>query len=255
MARKGIAVLVVGVVGFVAAAGVPTPGSAGPVAKESTAWFTLRGKVTRVVDGDTLHVRVGAKTEKVRLIGIDAPEQGACYAVQASAALRTLAFSKRVKLTGDRTQSRRDRYNRLLAYVTLPNGTDAGKYLLLRGYAVVYETTPPFARYPAYSNAAADASEAGAGLYPTCHGGEQPPPVTTSTTTTGTTPVLPVAPLPPPPPSGNCAPSYPDVCIPPPPPDLDCGQISHRSFRVIYTVASPDPHRFDGDRDGVGCES
>jgi hypothetical protein len=24
---------------------------------------------------------------------------------------------------------------------------------------------------------------------------------------------------------------------------------------VIYTVPSPDPHRFDGDRDGIGCES
>ena len=256
MARKGIAALLLGVVGFVAAAGVPTPGSAGPAADASTAWFTLRGKVTRIVDGDTLHVRVGAKTEKVRLIGIDAPEQGACYAGQSAATLRTLAFNKRVKLTGDRTQSRRDRYKRLLAYVTLPNGTDAGRHMLLWGYAVLYETDPPFARYPAYSNAAAEASEAGAGLYPICIGGEEPPPATTSTTTTtGTTPVLPVAPLPPPPPSGNCAPSYPDVCIPPPPPDLDCGQISHRSFRVIHTVASPDPHRFDGDRDGVGCES
>lgn len=48
----------------------------------------------------------------------------------------------------------------------------------------------------------------------------------------------------------NCSPSYPDVCIPPPPPDLDCGDISHRNFRVLQ----PDPHRFDGDRDGIGCE-
>ena len=58
----------------------------------------------------------------------------------------------------------------------------------------------------------------------------------------------------PPPVAGNCAASYPDVCIPPPPPDLDCGQISFKRFRVVYNVASPDPHGFDGDRDGVGCE-
>lgn len=45
------------------------------------------------------------------------------------------------------------------------------------------------------------------------------------------------------------------LCIPPPPPALDCGQISYRNFRVIYTVPNPDPHRFDGDRDGIGCES
>jgi beta-lactamase superfamily II metal-dependent hydrolase len=49
----------------------------------------------------------------------------------------------------------------------------------------------------------------------------------------------------------NCDPSYPDVCIPPPPPDLDCGDIPYRRFRVL----PPDPHRFDGDKDGVGCES
>jgi hypothetical protein len=48
----------------------------------------------------------------------------------------------------------------------------------------------------------------------------------------------------------NCHPSYPDVCIPPPPPDLDCPQIPQRRFRVV----PPDPHRFDGDRDGIGCE-
>jgi micrococcal nuclease len=48
----------------------------------------------------------------------------------------------------------------------------------------------------------------------------------------------------------NCDPSYPDVCIPPEPPDLNCGDIPHRRFRVI----EPDPHGFDGDNDGVGCE-
>lgn len=56
---------------------------------------------------------------------------------------------------------------------------------------------------------------------------------------------------PPPPPPGNCDPAYPDVCIPPPPPDLDCVDISYRNFRVL----PPDPHRFDGDRDGIGCET
>ena len=48
----------------------------------------------------------------------------------------------------------------------------------------------------------------------------------------------------------NCDPSYPDVCIPPSPPDLDCGEIQYRNFKVL----TPDPHRFDGDKDGIGCE-
>jgi len=49
----------------------------------------------------------------------------------------------------------------------------------------------------------------------------------------------------------RCDPSYPTVCIPSPPPDLDCGDIPHTNF----TVRPPDPHRFDGDGDGVGCET
>ena len=57
------------------------------------------------------------------------------------------------------------------------------------------------------------------------------------------------------PPPKNCAASYPDVCIPPPPPDLDCKDIPYRNFRVIYNVPAPDPHHFDGDHDGIGCES
>lgn len=48
----------------------------------------------------------------------------------------------------------------------------------------------------------------------------------------------------------KCDASYPDVCIPPPPPDLDCRDITYRRFRVIGN----DPHGFDGDKNGIGCE-
>ena len=75
------------------------------------------------------------------------------------------------------------------------------------------------------------------------------------TTAPGPAPAPPPAPAPapapaPPPQASNCDPSYPDVCIPPPPPNLNCADIPHRRLRVL----PPDPHRFDGDRDGVGCE-
>lgn len=50
---------------------------------------------------------------------------------------------------------------------------------------------------------------------------------------------------------GNCDPSYPDVCIPPYRPDVDCGEIAFTNFRVTGS----DPHGFDGDNDGIGCES
>ena len=49
----------------------------------------------------------------------------------------------------------------------------------------------------------------------------------------------------------KCDSSYPNNCIPSPPPNLNCGDISEKSFKVL----SPDPHGFDRDGDGIGCES
>jgi uncharacterized protein YraI len=51
----------------------------------------------------------------------------------------------------------------------------------------------------------------------------------------------------------DCDPSYPGVCIPPKSQvgDLDCGEIAYRRFRVTGS----DPHGFDRDNDGIGCES
>ncbi len=52
------------------------------------------------------------------------------------------------------------------------------------------------------------------------------------------------------PPRKNCDPYYPMLCIPPGSYDLDCPDISAGRFPVL----PPDPHRFDGDGDGIGCE-
>jgi len=49
----------------------------------------------------------------------------------------------------------------------------------------------------------------------------------------------------------RCDESYPDVCIPEYPPDLDCDQIPFSNFIVI----GEDRHGFDGDGNGIGCES
>ena len=51
--------------------------------------------------------------------------------------------------------------------------------------------------------------------------------------------------------SGDCDPAYPTVCIPSSPPDLDCGDIPYKRFEVL----PPDPHDFDREGDGMGCES
>jgi hypothetical protein len=48
----------------------------------------------------------------------------------------------------------------------------------------------------------------------------------------------------------SCHSSYPDTCIPPPPPNLNCDDVEETNFEVVGS----DPHGFDGDNDGVGCE-
>jgi hypothetical protein len=47
----------------------------------------------------------------------------------------------------------------------------------------------------------------------------------------------------------NCDKSYPDVCISPPPPYLSCDELSVSRFKVF----GDDPHGFDPDHDGLGC--
>lgn len=212
-----------------------------------TGRFASSGTVIRVVDGDTLDVRlVGGRRERVRLIGIDTPELGSaeCFGSQATVRARRLAQGRRVRLIGDATQDTRDKYRRLLAYVVLPARRDLGRQLIADGFAKVYVYDRPFQRLGSYRAAERAARGGGRGLWTRCAPGGQPPP--------GPPPPGP-PPSPPPPPGGNCHASYPTVCIPPPP-DLDCGQIAHRGFRVRHDVPSPDPHGFDGDRDGIGCE-
>ena len=75
----------------------------------------------RVVDGDTIHVEVDGRREKVRYIGVDTPESVKpgtpveCFAKRASAFNRHLSRAQRVRLVPD--AEHRDRYGRLLAYV------------------------------------------------------------------------------------------------------------------------------------------
>jgi hypothetical protein len=71
-----------------------------------------------------------------------------------------------------------------------------------------------------------------------------PPPRPTTPTTTTTTTTTTTAPP-------DCHPSYPDFCIPPPPPQLNCDDVSGSHFTVI----GEDPHNFDGNGDGVGCQT
>jgi micrococcal nuclease len=119
---------------------------AGGAQTASSGAFRLRGTVTYVVDGDTVHVAVAGRDERVRLIGIDTPEVGQCDSAKATALARRLAQGRPVTLVGDATQATRDRYGRLLAYVVLPGGRDLGYQELARGYGRVYVYDRPFQR-------------------------------------------------------------------------------------------------------------
>jgi endonuclease YncB( thermonuclease family) len=196
--------------------------------------FTYRGTVTNVVDGDTLDVRLASgKRERIRLIGIDTPERGACYAGKATERARQLAMSKPVVLRGDPSQDTRDRYGRLLAYVWIPGGKDLGYQLVAGGFAKVYVYRDAFQRLPAYRNAEAAAKRVSGGQWKGCAIPPPPPP-------------------PPPPPSGStCHASY-SPCLPVVD-DLDCADIRALGVAPVRVLGS-DPYRLDGDNDGWGCE-
>ncbi|MGH7589002.1 MAG: thermonuclease family protein [Gemmatimonadota bacterium] len=205
--------------------------------------------MARVIDGDTL---VCEENERVRLLLIDAPEaeQGP-FGPAAEAFLSTLLPpGTRVRLETDVDPY--DRYDRRLAYVYLADGRIVNRMMVRQGFAVP-TVVPPNVRYIESIRAAADSARAaGIGLWAVSAFSCAPGEFRDGTCGAGTgVAVQPVAALSAVPPGANCEASYPDVCIPSPPPDLDCGDIPHRRFRVIR----PDPHRFDGDHDGLGCES
>lgn len=126
----------------------------------------------RVVDGDTITVGWEGDVEYVRLIGIDAPEENdpggpECFATESTNHLQELLETGVVTLHFDESQGLRDKYNRLLAYVELPDGTDLGYIMLRDGYAREYTVALPYERTELYTTAEQDASTATRGLWGT----------------------------------------------------------------------------------------
>lgn len=123
--------------------------------------------VVGVVDGDTLKVRVGAKTERVRVIGIDTPELASreCYAQQASSTMQSLVQSTKVRLVADPTQANRDRYDRLLRHVLLADGRSVAQLLIAGGFGREYTYDRAYYGQAAYRKAQASAREAHLGIW------------------------------------------------------------------------------------------
>jgi micrococcal nuclease len=131
------------------------------------------GRVVKVVDGDTIHVYVGGRREKVRYIGVDTPEtkhptKGVqCYGRAAAAFNERLVGGKRVRLVRDVEQ--RDRYGRLLAYVyRVRDGLFVNAELARLGYAQPLSIAPDVRYAARFTALAREAREAGRGLWSTC---------------------------------------------------------------------------------------
>ena len=135
--------------------------------------------VVRVVDGDTVRVRVDDSEQSVRMIGIDTPETHGrgglreCFGREASAhTSKLLPAGTTVRLVRD--VEARDRYGRLLAYVYRDDGTFVNLVLARDGFAAPLTIPPNVAHRDQIAAAAAEAREQDRGLWSSCGGADTP---------------------------------------------------------------------------------
>ncbi len=180
------------------------------------------GVVNRVVDGDTIEV---SGVGRVRLHGIDAPELAQPYGPEASEYLRQRLEGRRVELV----PTERDRYGRIVAWVSVPEGGSAQEELLAAGLAWWYEEYAPEAARLA--EAEGSARDAGRGLW-----AQQDPT-----------------------PPWEWRHRRRSSDLPPGVKDHDCADFAtQREAQEFFEAAGGpevDPHGLDGDGDGRACES
>jgi len=173
-----VAVAVAAAVGVARLRGTPTHQGGAAVTSSAPGNAT----VERVVDGDTIIVRVGGQRDRVRLIGIDTPESVKpgtpvqCFAHEASEHTKSLLPpSSAVRLVRD--VEARDRYGRLLAYVYRePDGLFVNLALARDGYATTLTYPPNVAHTDEFVKAVAAARQANRGLWAHCDSAHSPLP-------------------------------------------------------------------------------
>lgn len=184
--------------------------------------------VSSVIDGDTIEMTDGSK---IRLIGIDTPEQGECGYDESADTLSLILYGQSVTLVpGARDDV--DRYGRLLRYLDLADGTDVNLAMINSGQAIArYDSRDGYGRHTREdSYVAADASSPAFCSMPVA--------------TTPPAPLPFVATAPPPPvqqPSGNVF--Y-----------KNCDAVRAAGAAPIYAGDPGFQSKFDRDNDGVGCE-
>lgn len=132
-------------------------------------------KVVRYSDGDTITIDMNGKHETIRFIGVDTPETHdprkpvQCYGPAASAFTKNTltAAGSKVRLGADSLSSNRDRYDRLLRYVYLPDGTLFNEKLIREGYGFYYPYFP-FTRSADFEKAQDAAKAEAKGLWGNC---------------------------------------------------------------------------------------
>jgi micrococcal nuclease len=160
-----------------AGCGLGPPGRAGPAGPDT---IHDRATVERVIDGDTLDLRIGSVTERVRLIGVDTPESVAshvpdqCFGAEAAAALaEALPTGAQVDISRD--VEARDRYGRLLLYLhRTDDGLFVNHWLVAAGLAAAVSYEPNTTHRVALAEAERQAALAEVGLWGACDGPDQP---------------------------------------------------------------------------------
>lgn len=129
--------------------------------------------VDHFIDGDTVAVDMNGHVESIRFVGIDTPETHKpdtpvqCYGPEASVYTKHLIGRHKVRLASDPLSTDRDRYDRLLRYVYLPDGTLVNEQLVREGYAFYYPYFP-FGKSAAFAADQKKAMAARKGLWRDC---------------------------------------------------------------------------------------
>ena len=128
-------------------------------------------RVLRVVDGDTIIVRLDGREERVRYIGMNTPESVTperpveCFGREASEANKALVSGKTVRL--ERDVSDRDRFGRLLRYVYV-DGAFVNGELVRQGYANAITIQPDVRENDRLRDLEREARDLGRGLWSAC---------------------------------------------------------------------------------------
>lgn len=130
-------------------------------------------QVLNVEDGDTITVDMNGRAEQIRLIGVDTPETRdprkpvQCFGKAASDFNKNLIGNNTVRLESDPLSNNRDRYNRLLRYVYLPDGRLVQAEIIRQGYGFAY-TGFPFTKSDKFVTYQKEAREHNRGLWSSC---------------------------------------------------------------------------------------